>query len=449
MISKRIMASIILAFFSSSQPCQAILASTESPSDLGFTVPAEFSEQESIWLAWPQYEPIAGSSNIPQLTEIIAAIVPHQYVDLVVNNDDEEEIARKALTAASVPLNNVRFRHIRHTDFWMRDIGTIFVRDQKGQLGAIHLKFNGWGMGAVSESFKDSAHIDGKIALAMAEKRGIPIFSSFLTAEGGGLEFNGNGTLITTESVILQPQRNPGLTKQAAEDELKRLFGVKKVIWLKNGIAADDSTFYGPLNSADGQVFTALATNGHTDEFVRWINDDTVLLAEVSQEETDAAGKTSFIAETRKRLEDSYSTLAKATNQDGKPIKIIRIPVADEIYKTLKTGDSTFDAVSDMVRVDAGHHGEPILGKEKKDSAEFTAASSYLNYLVTNKVVLISQYWQPGRPDSMREKDKKARAIIQAAFPGRKIISINRMEDINIGGGGIHCISQQMPAGKF
>lgn len=445
---KKILINLLLAISSTFIPVYAMYTGFENPTALGFTAPAEFAQQESVWLAWPQFEPIAGRSNIPQVIDIIAAITPYEYVDLVVNGPEEETTARRYLTKVKIPMENVRFHHIRHTDFWMRDVGAVFIRNKNGQLAVVDLQFNSWGMGAVSKSFKQSSKIDSKIDQAMAKQLGIPAFRSFLVAEGGALEFNGNGTLITTESVILQPQRNPGITKHQAEIELKRMFGVKKIIWLKQGIKADDSVFNEPIQSEGGPAFSALATNGHTDEFVRWVNDDTILLAEVTQDEVDRAGPHSIAAETKKRLDASYAILSSSTNQDGKPIKIIRVPVAEEIYKILQTGDSTFDALTDMFRADPGHKGKPVLSHPPMRSATFVSATSYLNYLITNKLVLMPAYWQPGRSDVMRKKDEKAQAIIQAAFPDRKIVAIKNIEDINIGGGGIHCISQQMPVGK-
>lgn len=408
-----------------------------------YSVPAEFAQQESVWLAWPQYEPVAGHSNIPQITAIISAITPDELIDLVVNDRKEEQTARAALAKNGVNLSRVRFHLIKHTDFWMRDVGAIFAKNEHGQRAAIKFGFNAWGMAAVSKSFAEAANIDGNISILMAKEMKIPVIQTKLVAEGGTLELNGKGTLITTESVILQPQRNPGITKQQAEAELKRVLGVKKIIWMKKGIVADDSTFYGPIQTANGSAYTALATNGHTDEFVRWVNDDTVLLAEVSKEE---AKKDAMSAETRRRLEEDYAILSHATTADNKPIKIIRIPVAEEIYKTLKPGDSTFDAATDMVRGDAGHSGDPVLDDAHKSSATFASATSYLNYLVTNKVVLMPQYWQQGRSETIHKKDETAKLALQAAFPDRKIVAIPNMEDINIGGGGIHCISQQMPA---
>lgn len=409
-----------------------------------FYVPAEWAPQESVWLAWPEYLP-AGRSNVPQILDIMAAITPNEDIDLIVNDPKEADLARAQIAKRGISMAHVRLHFIKHTDFWMRDVGAIFMRNPQGQREAVAMKFNSWGMGAVSNAFQQSSLIDGKIAAAMAEAFNVPVIHSFLVMEGGGLEFNGKGTLIVTQAVILQPQRNPGLTRQKVEDELKRIFNLKKVIWLQHGIRADDSTFYGTIQSQKGPVFTALTTNGHTDEYVRWINDHTVLLAEVSNAAAEKAGPNSIAAITRDRLEDDYKILKQSANQEGHPIDIIRVPVAEDIFETLHAGDSTFDGVTDMFRADVGHHNIPVFDQAHQKSATFISATSYLNYLVTNKVVLMPKYWKPGYPESMREKDALAKSIIAAAFPGRKIIQINNMEDINIGGGGIHCITQQMP----
>lgn len=426
--------------------CLFLSAFAASDKTSSVRTPAQWEPQESIWLAWPELEPVKSRSNIPQILDMMAAVTPYEFIDLIVNNNDEEQLARTQIIKHRINISRVRFHMIQHTDFWMRDVGAIFVLNDQGQREAIVPHFNNWGMGAVSKGFNDTAKIDSKISGEIAKQLHIPTIHSFLTLEGGGLEFNGKGTLIITEAVILQPQRNPGLTKEKAEAELKRIFGLKKVIWMKHGIRADDSTFYGPIPSQKGLVFTALTTNGHTDEYVRWINDHTVLLAEVTTEEAAKAGPGSIAAITRDRMEQDADILAHATNQDGQPIKIIRIPVAEDIYETLHPGDATFDGVVDMVRADPHHQGMPVFDAQHQKAATFVSATSYLNYLVTNKVVLMAKYWQPGYPEVMRQKDEAAKAIIQAAFPDRKVVQIANVEDINIGGGGIHCITQQMPA---
>jgi agmatine deiminase len=418
-------------------------APAQNPADFGYSVPAEWEPQESVWLAWPTWEPMAGTSMIPQVLEIIAAVTPHEYVDLIVNFAPEEQVARARLIERGVRLERVRFRHIHHTDFWTRDVGSIFLRKAQGQRAAVDLDFNSYGLAAASNFLIPAAQIEEKIDTVMAQQLAIPVFLSSLVLEGGALEFNGKGTLIVTESVVFQPERNRGITKAQAEAELKRVFALKKVIWLKRGLYADEAPFYGPIPGPNGPVIP-LVTHGHTDEFVRWSDDHTVLLAEVTEEEAIAGGPGSIPAVTRPRMEENFQILAQASNQDGVPLTIIRIPAADEMFQIVGPGDGNFDGLFGMVRTDPGHEGEPLLAPGQQQ-AEFVRTTSYLNYFVANNVVLIAEYWKPGRPLRVLEKDQQARAIIQAAFPGRTLVPIANIEDVNLAGGGIHCITQQMP----
>jgi agmatine deiminase len=224
------------------------------------------------------------------------------------------------------------------------------------------------------------------------------------------------------------------------------VFGLKKVIWLKSGVYADDAPFYGPIPGPNGPVIP-LVTHGHTDEFVRWIDERTVLLAEVTEQEALEGGPGSIAAVTRQRMEENFIMLTQATNQDGIPLNIIRIPAADDMFQIVHPGDGNFDALIGMVRTDPGHEGEPLLPPGQQE-AEFVRTTSYLNYFVANNVVLIAEYWKPGRPMRVLEKDQQARAILQAAFPSRTLVAIPNIEDVNLAGGGIHCITQQMPRGK-
>jgi agmatine deiminase len=130
------------------------------------------------------------------------------------------------------------------------------------------------------------------------------------------------------------------------------------------------------------------------------------------------------------RLEENYAILRQATDQDGKPFRIIRVPVANHITAeyTAKAEDPQYFA-----------------GVKKGDRIKYLLSASYLNFLVTNGVVLLQSYWKAGRPVSTKEKDETAKRILEEAFPDRKIVQINA-EDVNHGGGGIHCITQQQPA---
>jgi agmatine deiminase len=159
------------------------------------------------------------------------------------------------------------------------------------------------------------------------------------------------------------------------------------------------------------------------------------------------AGPDSLAARTRERLENAYTILSSATTKEGKPFNIIRLPAAEEIFLTLKPGVDTFDAALDMKRVDVGHEGEPIFDKEtQKNRATFVAAISYANFIITNNIILIPAYWEPGYPEIMREKDEKVKMVIQEVFPNHKIVQVKDTVYIGLGGGGMHCITKHIPA---
>jgi len=215
-------------------------------------------------------------------------------------------------------------------------------------------------------------------------------------------------------------------------DELKRVLGQKKVIWLKEGVADDDLTFKGPL---PGGYFTVITTGGHIDEYARFADEDTILLAEVSeaQKATDE-----IAAITYERLRVNEEILKKATDQDGKPFEIVRVPVPEKLFETMKAGDGVFDYIQGLTFED----GTVI---DPDEVIDVVLPASYLNYIITNGLVIYQTYWKPGRPDSMKVNDEKAKAILERTFsPQRRVVGVNA-EAVNLGGGGIHCISQQQP----
>ena len=284
----------------------------------------------------------------------------------------------------------------------LRDPGPVFLKSNKGNLMIADMKWNFYG-DTSSNSRRAAKRID-TVDQYVATKLNLPIRTSTMVSEGGAREFNGKGTMMVVE--YTEMHRNKGWRRDSIEKELLRMFGQKKVIWLKQGLAEDDpgKTF----TLASGKVSTTGCN--HVDEFVRFASSNTVLLAEVTKEESlrDSIQKISF-----ERLEANYQLLKAATDQDGKPFNIIRVPVP-----------------------------ELIVGP---DGGVF--ATSYLNFLITNGLILMSSYWKPGRPEIMKQKDEQARNILERAFPGRKIIAIN-VEHFNAGGGGIHCATQQQPTSR-
>lgn len=174
------------------------------------------------------------------------------------------------------------------------------------------------------------------------------------------------------------------------------------------------------------------------DEYCRFIAPDTILLAEVSEKD---AAKGPVEKENRRRMEENYQILKGARDQDGKPFKIIRIPMPETLYFTARPTDeacfglSSYPSYSDGTRFPIG---EPVT---------IVPAQSYCNFLISNGVVLAQKYWHEGLPESVKKRDKEALEVLRKAFPDRKVVAINTLA-INFGGGGIHCSTQQEPAGS-
>jgi agmatine deiminase len=392
-----------------------------------FTFPAEWEPHASIWMAWPVDEYVKDRPFAEVQMAMIRALVRHVTVDLVIQDADDAARVKRLFVERNVPLERVRFHPVPHTDIWFRDMGPLFVSDRKGALKVVDLKFNLWGTADLQDM---SARVDEAVDRLVASRLKLPTVPSAMILEGGALEFNGQGTVLTTEAVVFD--RNPKMTRDEAEAELKRLFNIRKVVWIKKGLAEDDHPLRGVL---PGTLFT-LGTNGHVDEFVRFVDARTLLLTVI----TAAEAKADPIARiSYDRLEAAFDVLKNATDQDGKSFRIIRVPAAPMVINTVKPGDYVYDELLSKYEYKDGtkiKKGEPI---------RVIAANSYLNFLVTNGVVLVPKYGQPGRPVWVHDRDEQVRRLLEDAFPGRQIVQINA-ENINLGGGGMHCITQQQPA---
>ncbi|MHB1420916.1 MAG: agmatine deiminase family protein, partial [Bacillota bacterium] len=275
-----------------------------------------------------------------------------------------------------------------HMSIWARDVGPIFVRDSQNRLGVVNFGFNNYSRDG------DPTYIqtEGQVDRLTAQLLGLAVINSNLISEGGAIELNGRGTMMVTASVALK--RNPGMTKEQIENEYKRVLGVKKVIWLSKGLAEDDRI-----------------TGGHINEIARFADPHTILLAQVlpGDRHVNRYAEDSYL-----RMEENYRILLHATDLDGKPFRIIRIPMPPTLYKN----------TSDTGKL-------PIR--------------SYLNYAVTNGAVLMQTYWKPGRSKTLRTTEDLVKKTLRSVYPGRKIIAIDA-ENINLWGGGIHCITMHMPA---
>lgn len=391
-----------------------------------FVFPAEFERHKSVWLGYPSTpHHVEGYPLAPVTMQTIKELTPYVPVNLVVKNAKEKTQVSRLLRQRNIKLSRVRFYYYDDNDLWWRDFGPIFLRNRKGELKIADFNFNSWGYegdGGVDENYSKPRE---KVDRFVAQTLNLPTIKTDVVSEGGAREVNGKGALMVVEAVELE--RNPGREKEELEAEYKRVLGQKKVIWLKKGLLEDQQPFKGVL---PGKVFTSFPPGGHIDEFARFVAPDTILLAEITPEERDADPISRINYE---RMEENYRILAAATDQNGQPFKIIRVPAAEHLFVEVKAGDEyTLMRYADGTTVKKGEKLKTIL------------SASYLNFFVTNGVVLMQTYWKKGRLPKIKEKDEKARKILQTVFPDRKIVGINA-ESLNTGGGGIHCITQQQP----
>lgn len=358
----------------------------------GYRLPGEFEKQQAIWMQWPSVVYNQGDRPAnPVMANIVKAFAPYIRVNLMAGSMTEIISIRKRLKTNGFSGENVHYYPINHLSIWARDVGPIFVKNGWGKLQVVDFGFNNYSR----YGNPDYITIESQVDKQVAGQLGLPVIRAKLISEGGAIESNGRGTLMVTESVVLK--RNPGESKQQIEREYKRVLGVKKIIWLKKGLAEDDGI-----------------TSGHINEIARFAGPDTILLARVLPGDRYI---NRYSQESYQRLEANFRILHDSTDQDGKLFRIIRIPMPPALY-------SEVEPAGDL----------PVR--------------SYLNYAVTNKAVLMQVYWKPGRPELLRTTETKVHNLFRKVFPGRKIISIDA-ENVNRWGGGIHCITQHMPANSF
>ena len=274
---------------------------SETPEALGFRMPAEWEPHEATWIAWPhersdwpgKFETIRWVYG-----EVVRWLSQVERVRILVQSPDEAEAARKVLTKAGATMEAVEFFISRTDRSWTRDYCPMFVRNRAGEVGAVDWRFNGWA--------KYPNHKADEAAGALVARRlGVRSWQPKLVLEGGSIDVNGAGTLLTTEECLLSPvqARNPGLSREEIESELRNYLGVKKILWLKNGIAGDD-------------------THGHVDDLARFVDSSTVVIAS-ERDPSDA---------NYQALRENLRLLKRMSDQDGRPLRVIPLPMPRPLY---------------------------------------------------------------------------------------------------------------------
>lgn len=276
---------------------------TRLPKDLGYYFPAEWTPHESTWLSWPHnQETWPGemlSATYPSYSQFVKIVAEGEYVNINVGTEELELIATKHLEQAGVNMDMIRFHRFASNDAWCRDHGPGFLINPRAERKKIILDwgYNAWG--GKYPPYGDDDVIPSKIG----EKLSIPVILPGIVMEGGAVEFNGKGTVLTTTNCLLNKNRNPHLSKSEIEQYLINYYGVSNVLWLGDGIVGDD-------------------TDGHIDDITRFVNEDTVVTV-VEHNASDA---------NYPILKENMEALEKMKLENGKPLHIVELPMPAPLY---------------------------------------------------------------------------------------------------------------------
>ncbi len=391
-----------------------------TPAAAGYTFPPEWAPHEAVWLGWSDEAP-----HHQVQVEMIRAMAPHIKIRLMVASESAKGEAEKALAAAGVDRDRVEFITHKIVNFWIRDPGPRFLSDGR-RLAIAEFGWNTYGypLDLIIGGYDYVRR--GVISKDLAEWLNIPVSSTAVVAEGGLLDVS-DEVILTYKGTALQ--RNPGERLEEIEREYLRVYGKKKVVWLERP-PLSDRVFSGPkLKNYFGE-----GANGHIDEYVRFVNNSTIVIAQIDEQEADADPLTRADHEI---LRENLAQLRAAVNVDGRPFDIITLPVP-----ALRHYVRTTHLSAALKRWD--YLGARFRDFAVGDEINFVPALSYLNFFVTNGVVLVPAYWRQGLPEREREKDELVRETFQRLFPGRRVVQINPLA-VNRSGGGMHCITQQQP----
>jgi agmatine deiminase len=312
--------------------------STKTPRQLGYRMPAEWEPHEATWLAWPHNpEDWPGKfASIPWLyAEIVRLLAARERVHLIVEDAAMEKRVVGMLDRACANLDQVSFHRWPTDRGWTRDSGPIFVRNARGQVGLTNWRFNGWAK-------YDDWHLDDKLPGRVTKLLGCPSWQPLIQSqdgakhcvlEGGSIDVNGEGVLLTTEECLLSEvqQRNPGLSRAQLERAFSDFLGIDQVIWLGCGIVGDD-------------------THGHVDDIARFAGPATIVAA-VEPDTSDP---------NHTPLKENLAKLKAARTADGKQFAIVELPMP-----------------------------RPVVFRGQRLPA------SYANFYVANGVVLVPTFHDP------------------------------------------------------
>lgn len=358
-----------------------------TPARDGFRMPAEWEHHAGCWMVWPQRPDnwrLGGKPAQAAFTAVAEAIAAYEPLTMCVN-------AGQYVNARERLSSRIRVVEMSSDDAWMRDTGPTFVADAEGNRRGVDWRFNAWGGLAGGLYFPWDS--DDLVARKVLELAGAERYETDFVLEGGSIDVDGEGTVLTTEECLLHPNRNPHLTKADIDALLREYLGATKVIWLPRGVHLDE-------------------TNGHIDNFARFAAPATVMLTwtdDVDDPQWEISN-------------EALKILESETDALGRPLRVVRLHQPGPIRITAE----------EAAGVDQVPGVQPRVAGER-------LAGSYVNSYIGNGVVVLPMFDDP--------YDAAAVAAYRAMFPDREVVTVPGRE-ILLGGGNVHCITQQEPSGR-
>lgn len=360
---------------------------TTTPRADGFRMPAEWAPHIGCWMLWPERSDNwrNGAKPAQHAFAAVAAAIAEGEPVTVCASPAQYVVAREMLPPG------VRVVEMTSNDSWIRDCGPTFLVDDTGRVRGVDWKFNAWGglVGGLYFPWDQDDLVGEKVIEFERDDRYAPDF----ILEGGSIDVDGEGAVLATEECLLNPNRNAGKSRAEIEQALRDYLGVETVLWLENGVYLDE-------------------TDGHIDNFCRFVAPGEVVLT-WTDDKTDPQYPRSAAALER---------LGDMRDACGRPLKVHKLHQPAPVLITAE----------EAAGVD---HVPGTLPREPGDRL----AASYVNFYIANSVVVMPRFDDP--------HDLPARELLGRLFPTRRIIAVPARE-ILLGGGNIHCITQQEPLGR-
>ncbi|HET7120015.1 MAG TPA: agmatine deiminase [Solirubrobacterales bacterium] len=356
-----------------------------TPAADGYRMPGEFEPHDGCWMAWPERSDNWRWGAKPAqraYAAVAAAIAAAEPVTMAVS-DAQFEHARSLLP------DSVRVVELSSDDAWIRDMGPSFVVDGRGGRRGVDWRFNAWG--GLEGGLYFPWDRDERVAAKVLEIEGADRYRAPIVLEGGSIHVDGEGTVLTTEECLLNPNRNPDRSREEIERVLRDYLGAEKVLWLGQGVFDDE-------------------TDGHVDNIACFARPGVVLL---TWSEDDGDPQSEISRDARKRLEAE-------TDARGRSLEVITLPSPGPLTVTESEAEGV-DAIAGTLPRRAGDR----------------LAASYVNFYLANSRVVY--------PLLDERHDDEAAEILRGVLPEREVVGVPARE-ILLGGGNIHCITQQVPA---